>query len=131
MDYQDGKVTIQINYQHITIILPTIPYRHLNSIICDDMVERTNSGKWNINNLLAKVNSYWTTYGLQKYCKVVFRSYLELKDNPTVINNRKTRIHDCIYLGPTQNLKGNYMVFIIYTGRVQNRINIIPMVVPS
>ena len=65
MDYQDGKVTIQINYQHITIILPTIPYRHLNSIICDDMVERTNSGKWNINNLLAKVNSYWTTYGLQ------------------------------------------------------------------
>ena len=36
-EYQDINWTSKRNNQHITILLPTIPYHHSHSLICVDM----------------------------------------------------------------------------------------------
>ena len=54
----------------------------------------------------------------KKYCKLVFGSYLEARDYPTVTKNTTPITHECIALGPTQNLQGTQQVFFIETSGV-------------
>ena len=64
----------------------------------------------------------------KNHYRVVFGSYVEAHDNPSITNNINTITHKCIELGPTGNLQGTHKVFCLKMGIVMNSRNIIPII---
>ena len=62
--------------------------------------------------------------------KTVFGGYMKAHDDPTIKNYINPRTNACIELGATVNILGNQKLFYIYTGKVLNKREIIPIPIP-
>ena len=59
---------------------------------------------------------------------MVFGSYLETRNDPNITNNMSSRNNECIELRPTGNIEGKQKLFLLNSGIVLKRRNIIPMI---
>ena len=67
----------------------------------------------------------------KNHFKVVFRSYMEARDDSNNTKNMYPSNCGFIFLIPTVNLQGTQKVFCLNTVRVQNSRNIVPIIAPD
>ena len=58
-----------------------------------------------------------------KHCRGDFGDYIQTHEDPDVTNDMKERTYDALYLGPTENLQGNFKAFDLKTGHVKKNRN--------
>jgi hypothetical protein len=72
---------------------------------------------------------WWLDY--KKHCRILPDTYSEVHDEPTPTNTMAWRTHECIALGPTENLQGSVKFYCLTTGRVLKHCSFTPMPMPD